>query len=156
MVIFGWFYGGLRCFAVFQWTGCKLCSNWVWHGSTDISYPQCSLTFVLCSRIRRERYLHRCREQSSAIRIYTMSAIGLDVVSCHKFFTYIVGSHNEILQNHVWYHKIAVCIARYKRMNDIWFNGLLTVFQSRYSMKPTTCILAWNPPVEILVQWLIR
>ena len=30
----------------------RLCSNWVRHGSTTISYPQCSLTFM------RERYLH--------------------------------------------------------------------------------------------------
>ena len=28
----------------------RLCSNWVRHGSTIISYPQCSLTFM------RERY----------------------------------------------------------------------------------------------------
>ena len=40
----------------------RLCSNWFRHGSTTISYPQWSLTFM------RERYLHRCREQSFAIR----------------------------------------------------------------------------------------
>ena len=55
--------------------GRRLCSNWFRHGSTTISYPQCSLTF-LC-----ERYLHRCREQSFAIRAYAMSAVGIDVVS---------------------------------------------------------------------------
>ena len=32
----------------------RLCSNWVRHGSTTISYPQCSLTFM------RERYLAIC------------------------------------------------------------------------------------------------
>ena len=52
--------------------GRRLCSNWFRHGSTTISYPQCSLTFL------RERYLHRCREQSFAVR-----AVGIDVVSSH-------------------------------------------------------------------------
>ena len=46
--------------------GRRLCSNWFWHGSTAISYPQCSLTFMLCSRIWHEPCLHRCREQSLA------------------------------------------------------------------------------------------
>ena len=41
----------------------RQCSNWFQHGSTTISYPQCSLTFL------RERYLHRCREQSFAILV---------------------------------------------------------------------------------------
>ena len=40
----------------------RLCSNWFRHGSTTISYPQCSLTFL------RERYLHGYREQSLALR----------------------------------------------------------------------------------------
>ena len=40
----------------------------------------------------RERYLHRCREQSSAIRAYAMSAVGIDVVSVHKLFAYRVVS----------------------------------------------------------------
>ena len=31
-------------------------------------------------------YLHRCREQSFAIRAYAMSAIGIDVVSGHQLF----------------------------------------------------------------------
>ena len=57
--------------------GRRLCSNWFRHGSTTISYPQCSLTFL------RERYLHRCREQSFAIRTYAMSAVGIHVVSSH-------------------------------------------------------------------------
>ena len=55
--------------------GRRLCSNRFRHGSTTISYPQCSLTFM------RERYLHRCREQTFAIRAYAMSAVGIDVVS---------------------------------------------------------------------------
>ena len=58
--------------------GCRLCSNQFRHGSTTISYPQCSLTFM------RERYLRRCREESFAIRAYAMSAVGIDVVSDHK------------------------------------------------------------------------
>ena len=64
----------------------KLCSNWFCHGNTAISYPQCSLTFM------RERYLHRCREQSFAIRAYAMSDVGIDVVSVHKLFSYRVVS----------------------------------------------------------------
>ena len=69
-----------------------------------------------------ERYLHRCHEQSSAIRTYAMDAAGIDVVGVHKLFAYrvvsisridVVSSH-EILQNRIWYHKIAECIARYK------------------------------------------
>ena len=55
--------------------GHRLCSNWFRHGSTTISYPQCSLNF-LCVR-----YLHRCREQSFAIHAYAMSVVGIDVVS---------------------------------------------------------------------------
>ena len=39
-----------------------------------------ALTFL------RDRYLHRCREQSFAIRAYAMSAVGIDVVSIHKLF----------------------------------------------------------------------
>ena len=78
--------------------GRRLCSNRFRHGSTTISYPQCSLTF-LC-----ERYLHRCREQSFAIRAYAMSVVGIDVVSVHELFasrvvstvsTYIVRSHTK-------------------------------------------------------------
>ena len=62
--------------------GRRLCSNSFWHGSTAISYPQCRLTFM------RERCLHRCHEQSFAIRAYAMSAVGIDVVSVHKLFAY--------------------------------------------------------------------
>ena len=57
--------------------GRRLCSNRFRHGSTTISYPQCSWTFL------RERYLHRCRGQSFAIRAYAMSAVGIDVLSSH-------------------------------------------------------------------------
>ena len=63
-----------------------LCSNWFCHGSTAISYPQCSLTFM------RERCLHRCREQSFAIGAYATSAVGIDVVCVHKLFAYRVVS----------------------------------------------------------------
>ena len=57
--------------------GRRLCINRFRHGSTTISYPQCSSTF-LC-----ERYLQRCREQPFAIRAYAMNAVGTDVVSSH-------------------------------------------------------------------------
>ena len=57
--------------------GRRLCSDRFRHGSTTISYPQCSLTFL------RQRCLNRCREQSFAIRAYAMSAVGIDVVSSH-------------------------------------------------------------------------
>ena len=41
----------------------------------------------------REHYLHRCREQSFAIRAYAMSAVGINVVSVHKqLFAYRVVS----------------------------------------------------------------
>ena len=46
-------------------------------------YPQCSLTFL------RERYLHRCCEQSFAICAYAMSAFGIDVVSSHTKYSRI-------------------------------------------------------------------
>ena len=55
--------------------GRRLCSNWVRHGSTTISYTQCSLTFM------RGRYLHR----SFA---YAKSTVGIHVVSLHKLFEY--------------------------------------------------------------------
>ena len=40
----------------------------------------------------RERYLHRCREKSFAIRAFDMSAVGIDDVSVHKLFAYRVMS----------------------------------------------------------------
>ena len=56
----------------------------------------------------RERFLHRCREQSFAIRAYAMSAFGLDVVSVHQIFEYrivstvrigVVSSHMSIAES---------------------------------------------------------
>ena len=58
--------------------GLRLCSSRFRHGSTTISYPQCSLI------IMRERFMRRCREQSFTIRAYAMSAVGKDIVSDHK------------------------------------------------------------------------
>ena len=88
--------------------GRRLCSNWFRHGSTTISYPQCSLTFM------RERYLHRCQEQSFAIRAYAMSAVGIDVVSVHKLFAYRVVStvSTDIVCSHTKYCRIAYGITR--------------------------------------------
>ena len=97
--------------------GRRLCSNRFRHGSTTISYPQCSLTFM------PECYLHRCCEQSFAIRAYAMSAVGIDVVSDHKGREHCKHRYREqsyeILQNRIRYHKIAECIARYKGMNGL-------------------------------------
>ena len=83
-------------------------SNRFRHGSTTISYPQCSLTFL------RERFLHRCREQSFAIRAYAMSAVGIDVVSVHKLFAYRVVStvSTYIVSSHTKYCRIAYGITR--------------------------------------------
>ena len=76
-----------------------------------------------------ERYLHRCREQSIAIRAYAISTylhigVGINVVGVHKLFAYRVVSAvridvvsnrcHAILQNPSLYQKIAECIARYK------------------------------------------
>ena len=71
------------------------------HGSTTISYPQCSLTFLL------ERSLHSCREQSFAIRAYAMNAVGIDVVSVHQLFAYRVVStvSTDIVSSHTKYRK---------------------------------------------------
>ena len=81
--------------------GHRLCSNWVRHGSTTISYPQCSLTFM------RECHLHR----SFA---YAKSAVGIDVVSVHKLFTYRVVStvSKDIVSSHTKYCRIAYGITR--------------------------------------------
>ena len=88
--------------------GRRLCSNWFRHGSTIISYPQCSLTFL------RERYLHRFREQSFAIRAYAMSAVGIDVVSVHRLFAYRVVStvSTDIVSSNAKYCRIAYGITR--------------------------------------------
>ena len=81
--------------------GRRRCSNWVRHGSTAISYPQCSLTFM------RERYLHR----SFA---YAKSAVGIDVVSVHKLFAYRVVStvSTDIVSSHTKCCRIAYGIKR--------------------------------------------
>ena len=88
--------------------GRRLCSNRFRHGSTTISYPQCSLTFL------RERYLHRCREQSFAIRAYAMSAVGIDVLSVHKLFAYRVVStfSTDIVSSPTKYCRITYGITR--------------------------------------------
>ena len=81
--------------------GRRLCSNWVRHGSTTIIYPQCSLTFM------RERYLHR----SFA---YAKSAVGIDVVSGHKLFTYRVVStvSTDVVSSHTKYCRITYGMTR--------------------------------------------
>ena len=81
--------------------GHRLGSNWVRHGSTTISYPQCSLTFM------HERYLHR----SFA---YAKSAVGTDVVSVHKLFAYRVMStvSTDIVSSHMKHYRIAYGITR--------------------------------------------
>ena len=66
--------------------GRRLCSNWFQHGSTTISYPQCSLTFL------HEHYLHSCLELLFSNWAYAMSAVGIDVVSVHRLFVYRVAS----------------------------------------------------------------
>ena len=75
---------------------------------TAISYPQCSLIFMC------KRYLHRCREQSFAIRTYAMSAVGIDVVSVHKLFAYRVMStvSIDVMSSHMKYCRIAYGITR--------------------------------------------
>ena len=79
------------CFVIVYAHGRRLCStcNWVRHGSTTISYPQCSLTFMC------ERYLRR----SFA---YAKSAVGIDVVSVHKLFAIRVMStvSTDIVSSH--------------------------------------------------------
>ena len=73
-------------------------------GSTTINYPQCSLTFM------RERCLHRCREQSFAIRAYAMSADGIDVVSySHRVVSTV---STDIVSSHKEYCRIAYGITR--------------------------------------------
>ena len=80
--------------------GRRLRSNWVRHGSTTISYPQSSLTFM------HERYLHR----SSA---YAKSAVGIDV-RVHKLFAYRVVStvSTDIVSSHTKDCRISYGITR--------------------------------------------
>ena len=58
--------------------------------------------------------LHRCREQSFAIRAYAMSAVGIDVVSVHKLYAYRVRStvSSDIVSSHTKYCRIAYYITR--------------------------------------------
>ena len=110
--------------------GHRLCSNRFWHGSTTISYPQCSLTFL------HERYLHRCRVQPFAIRTYAMSTVGIDVMN-----------------SHTKYCRIAYGITRQQNAlqgTNEWMASEI-VFQPRNGMKPTPLIFAWNQPMKILV-----
>ena len=61
-----------------------------------------------------ERYLHRCREQSLAIRAYDMSAVGIDVVNVHKLFAYRVVStvRIDVVSGHMKCCRIAYSITR--------------------------------------------
>ena len=52
--------GTLYVFVTVYAHGRRLFSNWGRHGSTTISYPQCSLTLM---RVCQERCWHRCRER---------------------------------------------------------------------------------------------
>ena len=71
----------------------------------------------------RERYLHRCREQSIAIRAYAMSAVGIhvDVVSVHKLFAYRVVSaiRIDVVRGHMKYGRIPISITRYVYQNAL-------------------------------------
>ena len=69
----------------------------------------------------RERYLHRCRVQSFAIRAYAISAVGIDVVSVHKRFAYRVMStvRIDIVSGHMKYCRIAYDITRQQNALEI-------------------------------------
>ena len=62
----------------------------------------------------RERFLHRCREQSFAIRAYGRSAVGIDVMSVHKLFAYGVVStvRINVVSSHMKYRRITYGITR--------------------------------------------
>ena len=61
-----------------------------------------------------ERYLHRCREQSFAIRAYAMSTVGIDVVCVHMLFAYRVVStvRIDVVSSHMKYCRIEYGITR--------------------------------------------
>ena len=103
-------WSSLRLKVIVYAHGRRQCSNWFRQGSTTISYPQCSLTF-LC-----ERYLHRCREQPFTISAYIMSAVGIDVMSVHKLFAYRVLStvSTDIVSSITKYCRIANGITRWQ------------------------------------------
>ena len=71
-------------------------------------------THNAASPFMHERYLHRGREQSFAIRAYVMSAVGIDVVSVHMLFAYKVVStvSTDIVNSHTKYCRIAYGITR--------------------------------------------
>ena len=77
-------------------------------GSAAISYPQCSLTFM------REHYLHRCCEQSFAVRVYAMSAVGIDVVRVRLLFAYRIVSTVciDVVSSHMKYYRVPYVITR--------------------------------------------
>ena len=58
--------------------------------------------------------MHRCREQSFAIRPDAMRAVGIAVVSVHKVFAYRVVStvSTDIVSSHMKYCRIAYGITR--------------------------------------------
>ena len=62
----------------------------------------------------RERYLHRCREQSFAIRAYAISVVGIDVVSVHKLFAdrVVITVRTNVVSSHRIYRRIAYGITR--------------------------------------------
>ena len=62
----------------------------------------------------RERFLHRCRVQSFAVRAYAMRAVGIDVVSVHKLFAYGVVStvRIDVVSNHTKYCRTAYGITK--------------------------------------------
>ena len=59
-------------------------------------------------------YLHRCREQSFAISVFDLSAVGIDVVSVHKLFAYRIMStvHIVIVSGHMKYCRVAYGMTR--------------------------------------------
>ena len=89
--------------------GRRLCSNKVSTWKYNHYLPTMQLDLYM-----RERNLHRCREQSFAIRAYAMSAVGIDVVGIHKLFVYRVMStvSTDTVSSHTKYYRIAYGITR--------------------------------------------
>ena len=83
--------------------------------------------------------LHRCREQSFAIRAYAMSAVGLDGMSVQKLFAYrimstvridAVSSHMNTAESHMVSQDSRMhCKVQMKK--DLLFYGVLIVFQPK-------------------------
>ena len=61
-----------------------------------------------------ELYLYRCGEQSFAIHVYAMSAVGIDVVKVHKLFAYEVVSTVpiDVVSSHTKYCRTTYGITR--------------------------------------------